>query len=159
MKTITNSVYKCALILFLLAGNAFLSAQSAAVEIETLLETNAVTYAQAARFVLEASGVRATRNSEDAFNYAVQQNWLPGNVQAGDPARLDKISLFLMQSFNLKGGIFYSITNSPHYAYRELVYNGVIQGRSDPAMYVPGERLLFYVNRILSMIEAMEMGA
>jgi len=142
-----------------LAVSSFLSAQSTAMEIETLLETNAVTYAQAARFILEAAGVKVTPHPEEAFYFAEQNNWLPRNAAAGDTARLDKISLLLMRSFDIKGGLFYSMTKSSHYAYRELVYKGIIQGRHDPAMKVSGERLIFYVNRIYSVFgEPSETG-
>jgi hypothetical protein len=124
--------------------------QSTAAEIETLLSAKTITYAQASRFVLEAANALAADNGEEAFNYAVQQNWLPKNAASGDPARLNNISLLLMRSFNAKGGIMYSITKSPHYAYRELVYLNIIQSRADPSMLVSGEQLLFYVNKILA---------
>ena len=131
----------------------FLSAQqrqSTAAEIETLLQSASITYAQAARFVLEAANAKITSDPEEAFNYAVQRKWLHGKVSSSDPARLDRISLLLMRSFDIKGGIFYSMTKAPHYAYRELVYKSVIQGRHDPSMSVSGERLIFYINRILA---------
>jgi hypothetical protein len=125
--------------------------QSTAAEIETLLSAKTVTYAQAARFVLEAANALATDNREEAFNYAVQQNWLPKKLSSGDSARLNYISLLIMRSFKLKGGIMYTITKGPHYAYRELVYLDVIQNRSDPSVLVSGEQLLYYINRILAV--------
>lgn len=123
--------------------------RSTAEEIETLLNTDAVTYAQASRFILEAANVSAEKNKQEAFNLAIENNWLPKNVSPDDSARLDHISKFLLESFKVKGGIMYSITGNSHYAYRELVHQNVIQNRSDPAMIVSGERLLFYVSRIL----------
>jgi len=123
-------------------------------EIETLLNTGAVTYAQAARFTLEAANVLATQNGEEAFNYAAERNWLPRNASPNDPARLDGIALLLMRSFEINGGIMYSLFGSARYAYRELMYLNVIQRRADPAMQVSGERLLFYVNRIYAQRES-----
>jgi outer membrane protein OmpA-like peptidoglycan-associated protein len=143
-------IKKFSLILCFLAAPAFLSAQSTAQEIETLLGTNAVTYAQAARFALEASDTLAVRDPNEAFRYATERGWLPKNVSADDTARLDGISLLLMGSFNVGGGIFYTFTSSPHYAYRELVYREVIRGRADPEMNVSGELFLFLTGRILS---------
>ena len=131
---------------FLLASAAF--AQTAD-QIESLLNTNAVTYAQAARFILTAADVTAT----DGFEYAAQQKWLPKKAAADDPARLDGIALLVMRSFDIKGGIWYSIVKSPHYAYRELVYQDIIQGRIDPAMPVSGDALLYMCNRVFSQIE------
>jgi len=148
------SKYVLITVMCIFALPVFLSAQqhqSIAAEIETLLQADTITYAQAARFVLEAADARITSNPEEAFNYAVQQKWLSKKVSSGGTARLDRISLLLMRSFDVKGGIFYSMTKAPHYAYRELVYKSVIQGRHDPSMQVSGERLIFYVNRILAL--------
>jgi len=140
-------------ILCFLTSAALLCAQSTADEIETLLNTNAVTYAQAARFVLEAADVSAISDAEEAFRYAQERGWLPKKASADDTARLDGVSLLLMSSFSLKGGIFYSIFKTPHYAYRELAYMETIQGRADPAMKVSGERLLLITGRILGQQE------
>jgi len=142
------------LILFFASVSVFAQvperSQSTAEEIETLLNAKTVTYAQAARFVLEAANALATDNTEEAFNYAVQQDWLSKKLSSNDSARLDNISLLLMRSFNIKGGIMYTITKDPHYAYRELTYLNVIQNRSDPSAFVSGEQLLYYINRILA---------
>jgi len=132
----------------LLAVPALLEA-STAEEIETLLGSAVITYAQASRFILEAANALVTGSGEEAFNYAAANNWLPENAVSGDSARLDHISLLLMRSFSMNGGIMYSLFGNSHYAYRELVYLNIIQGRTDPMMFVSGERLLFYVNRIL----------
>ena len=124
---------------------------STAAEIETLLNAKTVTYAQAARFVLEAANTLATDNHVEAFDYALQQDWLSKKLSPNDSAQLNNISLLLMRSFNIKGGIMYTLTKSPRYAYRELVYLNVIQNRSDPSVFVSGEQLLYYINRILAM--------
>jgi len=154
LRVLRVRIFLITIILFLTSA-AFLSAQTAD-EIETLLNTRAVTYGQAARFVLEASDALVTGSHEEAFRYAVQQNWLPANSSSGDPARFDQISLLLMRSFNMNGGLMYTLTKSSHHAYRELVYRNVIQTRSDPAMIVSGEELLFIVGRLLSMLGTEE---
>jgi len=133
-----------------------LHSQTPATEIETLLSTPEVTYAHAARFVLEASEALKTSDQEEAFNYAAEQKWLPQKVAANDTARLDSISLLLMGSFKEKGGLFYKMTKNPHYAYRELTYKEVIQGRADPAMKVSGEKLLFITSRLIAQREVRE---
>ncbi|MDR3020352.1 MAG: hypothetical protein LBU66_05560 [Treponema sp.] len=130
-----------------------LSAGSTAEEIEILLGTNAVTYAQAARFVLEASDVFITGDQDEAFRFAMEKNWLPKNAQSGKPARLDAVCLLLMRSFDMRGGMFYSIFKNSRYAYREMVYKNLIHGRIDPAMNVTGERLLFFTGSVLTYNE------
>jgi hypothetical protein len=94
-----------------------------------------------------------TLDPNEAFRYAAKRNWLPKKAAANDAARLDGISLLLMRSFGIKGGIMYSLTKSPRYAYRELTYKNIIQGRADPAMNVSGGQLLFIINRALSLQE------
>ena len=133
--------------------SAPLYAQTAA-ELEELLGIQAVSYGQAARFALEAADAANLKSAEQAFTFAAGKRWLPQKAAAGDAARLDGVSLLLMQAFGVKGGMWYSLTKNPHYAYRELVYLDVIQGRSDPQMTVSGEQLLFLINRLLSRQES-----
>jgi len=133
--------------------SAPLYAQTAA-ELEQLLQIKTVSYGQAARFVLEAADAASLKNADRAFAYAAEQRWLPQRAAAGDTARLDGVSLLLMRAFAVKGGLWYSLTKNPHYAYRELVYQDVIQGRADPKMTVSGEELLFLINRLLSHQES-----
>ena len=159
MKNLQFSKRYGLLILCLWAAPMFLSAQgltgntSAAQEMANLLNTKEVTYGQASRFALDAANVFSALNDEEAFNFAVQQNWLKGNVNHSDPARLDKIAFLLMGSFEKRGGLMYSIFKSPRYAYRELMYLNVIQKRASPSMYVSGDQFLFYVNRLLGLRE------
>jgi len=130
----------------------FVSAQfnSTAMELENLLNAEVVTYAQATRFVLEAAEEFVTNDPNEAFQYAVSNRWLPLNTRADGNARLDHIALLLAHSFDIKGGLLYSITKNSRYAYRELKYMNVIQGRVISSMPVSGERLVFYVNRLLA---------
>ena len=121
---------------FFLAFPVFISGQTAA-KLEVLLETPALSWGEAAAFILEAS--------------ETELDWLPNNASLADTARLNGIALLLMQSFDIKGGIFYSLAKSPHHAYRELVYKNVIRGNTDPRMAVSGPELLLMVNRILAM--------
>jgi len=129
-----------------------LFAQTAA-RLEALLNKAEITWADAAGFVLEASENLSNAGGDDAFRFAAQRNWLPKNAASGDTARFDGTALLLMQSFGFKGGIFFGIGKSPHHAYREMVYKGVIKGDPDPRAAVSGRELLLMINRILAMKE------
>jgi len=117
-------------------------------ELENLLNTKAVTYAQASRFVLEAADVLVANDPEEAFQFAAGKGWLPENASPNDEARLDGIALLLAGSFDVKGGLLFSFTNNSRYAYRELKYADVISGRVHAAMPVSGERLVYYANSL-----------
>jgi len=142
---------KYLILLILFMPGSFLPAQTTAVEIENLLNSKTITYAQAVRVILDASEVKITPSYAVAFRFAEDQGWLPKGVTPDSPARLDSIALLCMHSFGIKGGLMYTITGKPRYAYRELAYRGVIQGRVDPMMKVSGEKLLFMVGRLLTI--------
>jgi len=138
-------LFLCCLLFFV---PAFLYAQTAA-EIEELLNTQSLSYEQAARFVLRAADQTGNISPAEAFAFAKDKRWLPRKAEPGSMANLDGVSLLVMRSFGIKGGLMFSIFRNPHYAYRELEYKDVIQGRADPKMIVSGELLLFLVNRLL----------
>jgi len=143
-------------LLFLCAAlRAPLHAQTAD-EIQTLLQTPAVSYAQAARFVLEAADVNGPydkTSGQDAARFAAENKWLPQKADAQDAISLENLSLLIMKAFNLKGGPMYSLFKSAHYSYREMVFKDLIQGRSDPRMKVSGYTMLLIVNRLLYRVE------
>ena len=122
--------------------------------IEDLLDLRAVSKQQAAWLVLEAANIASIGSQAAAFRYAVEQQWLPASAAANDRIRLDELSFMIMQAFDIRGGLFYSLIGNSHYAYRELVHRNIIMGRADPGMDVSGDELLFIVNRVLSFQEA-----
>jgi outer membrane protein OmpA-like peptidoglycan-associated protein len=149
-----NRITLAAFLGLLLTHPVSLSAQtSVAQELENLLASSSVTYGQAALIILQASDNALTSSPEEAFRYAFSREWLPKSASASAPARLDGISLLIMNSFNMRGGMFYSLFKNAHFAYRELEYLYIIQGRTDPAMKVSGEELLFYVGEVLALQE------
>ncbi|MDR0303130.1 MAG: OmpA family protein [Treponema sp.] len=146
---------KKVLTVFLLFIYAVLNAQTAQ-EIQTLLQTPVVSYQQAARFVLAASDVIDDNDEaarQGAMSFAVASKWLPENAGADDPISLERLSHLIMKAFGVKGGPMYSLFNSAHYSYREMVFKDIIQGRSDPQMKVSGYTMMFIVNRMLFYIE------
>jgi hypothetical protein len=127
-----------------------------AVKLEALLNEQTLTWSAAASFVLEASGAADSLDEADAFRFAAEREWLPKNATPADAAKLNGVALLLMRSFKLKGGLFYNLSKSPHHAYRELVYKGLIRGDTDPQMSVSGRDLLLIVSRLLSIKEKEE---
>ena len=142
---------KClTLILFFAAFS--LNAQTAA-ELDTLLENAEVSAATAARFVLASAALVPEDLSGEAaetaaFEMAVSKGWLTRG--AADSVTLRDTAFLVMNAFELKGGIMYSLFHNPRYAYRETVYRKIIRGRADPAMTVSGIRLLQIIDSALA---------
>ena len=150
---------KLLLLFSLLLFTCSLFAQTAE-RLEWLLEQDRVNYAQAALLVLEAAdhiNPAEGLSEEAAFRFAQEHGFLPRNVAANHLADLKGLSFIVMRSFDIKGGVFYTITKSQHHAYRELVHRGIIQGRADPLMYVTGDLLMFVVNRALHLTETDQL--
>jgi hypothetical protein len=126
-------------------------AQTAA-EIESVIVADSVTIGQAAWILLRAADI-PVQSQQEAFNYASQRKWLPKNASPEDAVRLDRAALLVMHSFGISGGNIYSMFQTPHYAYRELEYKNIIQGRTDPAMKVSGRYLLFIIGRVIEQQE------
>ena len=137
-----------ALLCYLLIVTCSLLFSQTAERIDVLFNTPELSYEQAAAFVLEAADM--PMSNAEAFRYASVKGWLPKNAQARDTARLDGVSLLIMKAFEIKGGAFYSVFQNAHYAYRELEYRNVIEGKTVQAMAVSGEQLIFIINRVLS---------
>ena len=138
-------------VVLLLALPALLSAQMAE-RLGKLLETGAVNYGEAAQMILEAADLNSEmpgQNSVWAFDYAMGQGWLPADATWNKKVSLDGVSLLIMGSFGIKGGLMYTLFKNPHFAYRELEHKKIIQGRIDPQMPVSGNDLLYIMSRVL----------
>ncbi len=67
-----------------------------------------------------------------------------------ETVRLSDFTLIALDAFDVPGGIMYTLTGSPRYAYREAVYRQLVQGRTSPRETVSGDRALRVVHRLLS---------
>ena len=136
---------------FFLLG-AFVFAQTAA-ELDIVLQADTVSAAQAARFVLGAAGLLPPGLSgpaaeSTAYETARSNGWLKST--AGENISLKETAFLIMRAFELKGGILYSLFKNPRYAYREMIYRKLIQGRTDQSMKMSGRRLLLILDRTLA---------
>ena len=137
--------------LLLFFGALTLYGQTAA-ELDAMLETQTVTAAAAARFVLGAAQLLPPELSGPAartaaYEMARSRGWV--TKDSGQALNLRDTAFLVMNAFDFSGGIMYSLLANPRYAYREMIYRKIIQGRSDPAMPVSGQRLLQIIGRAL----------
>jgi hypothetical protein len=117
---------------------------------DELLESEEITWEAAASFVLPAAGVLSGGAAKAAaFAEARERGFLPQNAEASAPARLGGVSLLIMKSFGIKGGLMYRMLKNSRYAYRELWYTRCLPVGSDPAFTVSGEDLLDILSKVL----------
>ena len=133
----------------LVTSPVFLPAQTAA-DLQTVLESSAVTCSQAARFVISSTGETALSGRDAYFQQAVEKGWLPQGTNPDDSITLGRLSFLIMRAFGIKGGLMYAIAPGQRYAFRTMVSRSFIQGAADPAMKVNGERFLEILGKVLS---------
>jgi hypothetical protein len=126
----------------LIAGGA-LQAQTAA-EMDDILASGAINFAQASRFVLAAADV-ADEQAETAYALAFEKGWLPKKAAPDHPVRAGELCFLIMNAFDIEGSFLYALFPGPRYAFRELNYLRLIPGRRDPALAVSGEELLLFL--------------
>jgi hypothetical protein len=124
-------------------------AQTAA-EMEGVLDTEEITYTQAAYFTLASVLESPPPGQAGAFALAQEQGWLPKNAEPGGLVKLKDLSLLMMKAFNLEGGLMYRLFPGQRYAYREMIRRGFIEGRVYPGFTVSGEQFLQILGNVLS---------
>ncbi|MCL2066734.1 MAG: hypothetical protein FWG99_04650 [Treponema sp.] len=129
-----------------LLSMAFLAAQTAE-ELEAVLDSPAITYSQAARFVLASV---ENDQIENAFEQAKERGWIPNVAAEDDPVNMRQLSSLMTNAFGIKGSLMNTIFPGPRYAYRVMISRSFIQGRADPNMRVSGERFLQILGNVLN---------
>lgn len=128
-----------------------------AAKVDTILQTEKATFGQAAYLIQTA-----LHDGSDDIDFDTafarlkneHKNVIRNSVTAGDIIPIKTYAFLLMKAFNIKGGAMYRIAPCPHYAYRDLRYLAVIQGKHDPDAPMTGAAML----QILSRIDAVQGG-
>jgi hypothetical protein len=121
-----------------------------AADMEDLLAAGEMTASQAAYFTLAAALETPPENPGAAFTMAREKGWLPAQAESGSALTLSGLSLLIMKTFNLEGGLLYRLFPGGRYAYRELASRGLVEGRSYPGDNVSGEQFLRILGNVLA---------
>jgi hypothetical protein len=128
---------------FLFFAGGLLFAQSAG-EMDNLLSAQAVSWADACRWVYTAAGIFPFEtDSSEVILYALIEKHIPQDAGLDDNQYIDLkgLSKLILESYRLRGGIMYRLFRTRRYAYRELMYRGLLRYDDDPADRVSGQRL------------------
>ena len=138
----------------LIAAAAF---GQAAEKIDKILETEKATFGQATYLIQTALNDGSDElDFETAFDRFKNENenLIRNSVSAEDVIPIKTYAFLLMKAFDVKGGMMYRIYPCPRYAYRDLRYLAVIQGKNNPDAVMQGTSLL----QILSRIDTVQGG-
>jgi len=133
------------------------SFSQSAEKIDEILETEKATFGQATYLIQTAL------NSESDgldFNAAFDlfksnnENLIKDSITASDVISTKTYAFLLMKAFGIKGGMMYRIYPCPRYAYRDLQYLAIIQGKNNPDAPMTGAAML----QILSRIDTVQGG-
>jgi hypothetical protein len=125
--------------------------------IDTLLNEDPASFGSTAVFILSASGmIEQDAPVESAMRAVALLNRRLGERDPLDPVRTGEFSLMVMRAFDLQGGIWYSITHSKRYAFRELAYLGFLERKDGPFRRMSGEDVLSTLSRVVNWIEETE---
>ncbi len=143
-----------ALALFVfLAFNA--NAQSAE-KITEIIDSPEATGEQAAYLAAVYSGLcQESASMEDCLAAAAEKNWIDSS-KGKSQIKLKELCFLYAKALNVKGGLFYRMTKSPRYAFKEFKAMGLLDKAADPDMSVQGQNALNLLNSLAQRTEAAQ---
>ena len=133
------------------------SFSQSAEKIDEILEIEKATFGQATYLIQTALN---SESDELDFNAAFDlfksnnENLIKDSITASDVISTKTYAFLLMKAFGIKGGMMYRIYPCPRYAYRDLQYLAIIQGKNNPDAPMTGAAML----QILSRIDTVQGG-
>ena len=138
-----KSVLLIAIMLFI-AGIA--GAQSAE-KVTEILQEKQVTYGEIAYLTAsELNLIQANASYDDAVQVAVQQGLIKGTPSASDPINFAGLAYACSKTWNISGSLFYKMTKSPRYAFKQMQAMGIIPANADPSQKVSGRNAMYVIS-------------
>ncbi|MDR1286165.1 MAG: hypothetical protein LBK08_01010 [Treponema sp.] len=138
-----------ALVVIFTAGAVTVRGETAA-DMERLLDAGEITCGEAAYFTLASTEDDPPQGRAAAFALAAGRGMFPKNAEQDGPLTMGGLSLLMMKTFNLKGGLMYRLFPGVRYAYREMTRQGFLEGRAYPNLKVSGGQFLLVLGTFLS---------
>jgi len=130
-------------------GVCTLPAQSNEV-VDRLLEQERATYGHSAYMVLTSLGeIPEDASVQEAAKRLSAEGWSLKPRSAEQPITLGEYSYMLIEAFDIKGGIMYTIFPGPRYAAKELKFLEFIPGSSTPGRSLDGAEAVQILGRLL----------
>lgn len=139
---------------FMLFFTISLYSQSAD-SVTNILESQQVNYAQVSYFVaVHLELLPDGANEQQAMNVLTLANISDIPENPYKPLTYKKFSQMCMNAWIKKGGLMYSITKSPRYAFREMQSLGLISLQKYPNQYLSGKEALNIMSKCIKIYES-----
>ncbi len=131
---------------------AVVSAQSADA-LTKMIEADESTVGETAYFLAVYLGsVPESASEADAIRALQDAEICKAGVNADDSLTYKDFAGLIMRTWNVKGGLMYSITKADRYALRELQAMGLISAGADPQAIVSGYDALATINDCMTLL-------
>lgn len=138
------------LLVFMLFVAGIAGAQSAN-RITEILEERQVTYGQVAYLAdSELNLIQESASYADALKAAINAGIVKGEPEASTPVDYAALAYICSKTWKIEKSLFYKLSKSPRYAFKQLQSLGIISSNADPAQPVSGRTAL---NIITACIE------
>ncbi len=120
--------------------------------IDELLAKDIADFDSSLYLILSAGGlIDESTSPEQAYEAFRSLGWRLTSKERDDSLTMRELSYLIMRSLGVNGGVMYTIFPSPRYAFRELVYKGVISRQVPPDRVVSGEQVVRYLGAVLRL--------
>lgn len=118
-------------------------------QISSILDKDHVSYMDFSYLVASELGMNVT--PFEAWVYCDRFECFPFTAKPDDQIPVKIISYFLMKNYALSGGIMWSLTKSPRYAWKELRRNSFWNVNTDPSSVLSGRDLIQAISKFVSL--------
>lgn len=85
----------------------------------------------------------------EALNFLQDLGWSIKKADSNRVLTLGDSAVLLMNSLEVKGGIMFSLTKQPRYAYKEMVFRGILKPEEDLKRAVSGIEFLAILTELM----------
>jgi len=122
--------------------------------IDQVLGQDLVAFDNAVYLILSAGDkIDENISPKEALLELEKLNWSIDIKQAEDTINLFDASLLIMNSLELKGGLMYKLFPIKRYAFKEMVFNGLLENAKDGNREISGLELLTILGKSLAFKE------
>ena len=143
-----------ALIVFLCLGAVAGYGQNSET-IDRVLDQESLTLSAGAYLVLTAtSAIEDASDFQAAARALSEQGWWNSEKEGEEPLTRGEYSYMIMRSFDINGGLLFSIFGGSRYATRELAFLEFLEADTSPYRPLSGEEAVRILARVLEWQEA-----